>query len=152
MPEPATVAAVLATTDLPSPSAWHAFVYTVGLPLTALLVVLVLEAVGSNDTRAVWLIKAGSDISIAALGMSGHLFGDRVLAARLGDFYAAIVMFTVLIVLFFVGVSLHVRRTQYFMNLPEWMKVGIVVLGGLLSIVWVAFVATWGSGGAVWKK
>jgi hypothetical protein len=46
--------------------------------------------VGSQDGLDDWLISAGSDKTIAPLGMPGHLFGDAVLMHRFDQFAGAV--------------------------------------------------------------
>lgn len=114
------------------------------LPFIALLVVLVLEAVGSRDSLSSWLINAASDATIAALGMSGHLFGDAVLMRRFGEFSTAVVFLTVLAVLLCIAFTLHLKRTEYFLSLRSDVRVAAAVAVGFFSVAIVAVVASWG--------
>ena len=141
---PVVPAAVAAN---PGTAALHQLVYSVGLPFIALIVVLVLEAVGSRDSFRDWLINGSSDAAIAALGMSGHLFGDAVLMQRFGQFSAAVVFLTVLAVILCIALTLHLKRTEYFMNLKSETRVGVAVAVGFFSVAVVAVVASWGAWG-----
>ena len=64
-----------------------------------------------------------------------------------GDFHSAIVMVTTLLVLLCVGVSLHVKRTPYFAQKPEEVRVKISLGIGFISVAMVAVVASWGAWG-----
>ena len=122
----------------------HQLLFSVVLPLSALFVMLVMEALGSQDSLTDWLINASHDTTIAAFGMSAHLFGDAVLMQRLGEFAAAAVLLTVFGVLLCVASTLHLKRTEYFMNLSSDVRVTLAMTVGFLSIAVVAVVASWG--------
>ena len=118
------------------------FVYSVLLPAGVLFVLIFREWVGAQEAITTLLSEAGSDMTIAALATTVHIFGGADLRTSLGNFYGAGLIIAVLFGLFCAGVALHIKKTPYFLErFRAHTRAGIAVFIGFLSFTLPAAIA-----------